>query len=223
MKMISSNKPDFKKAMEKSNEILVSSGIIDSFPFSAKKLIKEKSNLKIKTFKKAGSYGVNIEDFGSKDAILFNANGMAMVFYNEMIASKERQKFSLLHEWGHYYLQHDLSDNESYGKYEVETNFFTAQLLMPEQVINELKRRGLPITKKNLMDWFGVSEQAAEKRLKTLRKIDFSKRSIEDRELDDLILLKYKDFIDKIAPIRSDFYDYDYEEEMQNTRNDWLY
>lgn len=221
--MISNNKPDFKKVMRKSDEVLVSSHTLESFPFSAKRLIKEKSNLKVKTFGKAGSYGVDIESFGSKDAILMNMNGRKIIFINERIQSKSRQKFSTLHEWGHHYLNHDLSDKESYGKYEVETNFFTAQLLMPEQVINELKRRGLPITKKNLIDWFGVSEQAAEKRLKTLRKIDFSKRSIEDRELDDLILLKYKDFIDKIAPIRSDFYDYDYEEEMQNTRNDWLY
>lgn len=221
--MISNNKPDFKRVMRKSDEVLVSSHTLESFPFSAKQLIKEKSDLKVKTFGKAGSYGVDIERFGSKDAILMSMNGRKMIFINEMIQSKSRQKFSILHEWGHHYLNHDLSDKEDYNKYEVETNFFVAQLLIPEQVINELSRRGLSITTENLMKWFGVSEQAAEKRLKTLRKIDFSKRSTEDRELDDLILLKYKDFIDKIAPMRLDFYDYDYEEEIQNTRNDWLY
>lgn len=40
-------------------------------------------------------------------------------------------------------MNHDLNNKSDYSLYEVEANFFAAQLLMPEQVINELRRRGM--------------------------------------------------------------------------------
>lgn len=66
---------------------------------------------------------------------------------------------------------------------------------MPEQIINELIKRGKRISKENLILWFGVSEQAAIKRLDTLRKIDFSKRNYDEKDMDEMIVTKYKTFI----------------------------
>ena len=43
--MMINSKPDFQKAYIKANEILVSSKIINSFPYSATRLIKEQSNI----------------------------------------------------------------------------------------------------------------------------------------------------------------------------------
>lgn len=91
-------KPNFKRAMEKANDILVSSNTISSFPFSIKKVIKEKTDVVCRSYLKAGMYGVNIENFGSSDAIYQNLEGKGIIFYNEEISSKERQRFSLNHE-----------------------------------------------------------------------------------------------------------------------------
>ena len=103
------------------------------------------------------------------------------------------------HELGHLQCGHDLDNKDVYDIYEVEANFFAAQLLMPEQVIIELQNRGAMITKENLIEWFSVSKEAAEKRIATLRKIDFKRRSLEEKVVYESILLKYKSFIDKIA------------------------
>lgn len=213
-------KPNFKRSLEKANDLLVSSNEIQSFPFSIKRLIKEKTNSVVRTFYDATTYGVNIFDFGTKDATLKCFRGKYIIFYNEKIKSNNRIRFSLGHELGHLQLQHDLDNKEMYDIYEIEANFFSAQLLMPEQLIIELQKRGQMITKENLMKWFSVSKEAAEKRLDTLRKVNFKKRSFEEKIVDESILLKYKSFIDEIAPI-SFRYDPFEEEEFQSIRDSW--
>lgn len=214
-------KPDFKKALEKANDVLVSSIVIETFPFSIKKVIKEKTNISCRSYLKAGMYGIDIKMFGSQDAIYQDLEGKGIIFYNEEISSKERQRFSLNHEFGHIQLNHDLDNKNMYGIYEVETNFFAAQMLMPEQIINELINRGKQITVENLMSWFKVSKMAAQKRLDTLRKIDFSHRSYDERIIDESLVLKYQTFIDSIAPKRVDYYDPYMEEELQRERDSW--
>lgn len=214
-------KPNFKRAMEKANDVLVSSVAINTFPFSIKKLIKEKTSIVCRSYLKAGMYGIDIKVFGSQDAIYHDLEGKGIIFYNEEISNKERQRFSLSHEFGHVQLNHDLDNIEMYGIYEVETNFFAAQILMPEQIINELIKRGKQITIENLMLWFNVSKMAAQKRLDTLRKIDFSRRSYDERIIDESIVLKYQIFIDSIAPKRIDYYDPYTEEELQHERDSW--
>lgn len=214
-------KPNFKRVMEKANDVLVSSVAINTFPFSIKKLIKEKTNIVCRSYLRAGMYGIDIKVFGSQDAIYHDLEGKGIIFYNEEISNKERQRFSLSHEFGHVQLNHDLDNKEMYGIYEVETNFFAAQILMPEQIINELIKRGKQITIENLMLWFNVSKMAAQKRLDTLRKIDFSRRSYDERLIDESIVLKYQTFIDSIAPKRIDYYDPYTEEELQHERDSW--
>ena len=214
-------KTDFKKVLEKANDVLVSSIVIETFPFSIKKVIKEKTNIACRSYLKAGMYGIDIKTFGSQDAIYQNLEEKGIIFYNEEISSKERQRFSLNHEFGHIQLNHDLDNKNMYGIYEVETNFFAAQMLMPEQIINELINRGKQITVENLMSWFKVSKTAARKRLDTLRKIDFSHRSYDERVIDESIVLKYQTFIDSIAPKRVDYYDPYMEEELQHERDSW--
>ena len=223
MTMISNRiQPDFKKCLEKANMILLSSREISGFPFLVKKVVKGSSNIPCKTYLKAGMYGVDMKCFGSNDAIIMDFNnGNKIIFYNESISSKSRIRFSIAHEFGHDQMHHKLNDSSNYQIQEIEANFFAAQLLMPEQIINELIKRGKRISKENLILWFGVSEQAAIKRLDTLKKIDFSKRNYDEKDMDEMIVTKYKTFIDSIAPKSFNYYDYDEEEEMQNVRNNW--
>lgn len=217
-------KPRFNEIVEEVNLILLNSKNIQSFPFSVTKVIKENTGIVCRNYEKAATYGVDIESFGSDDAIIQKFNGKYIIFYNNSPEIKsERIKFSLGHEFGHKILNHDMDDNKNYDLYEIEANFFSAQLLMPEQVINELRRRGQQITKENLQKWFKVSKMAAEKRMNTLRKIDYTHRSEEDKAMDNYIVNKFRRFIDEIAPITSflDTYDPYEEESLQNERNSW--
>ncbi len=144
-------KPNFKKAYILANEILLKSRIINAFPFSVTKLIKEISDIQCCSFKRAQKYNVDIEAFGSDSAILTEFHGRQIIFYNQFDID-ERVRFSMLHEIGHCLLDHnmDTCNKELYKKQEIETNFFAAQLLMPEQTLLELQSRG-----KNI-DYFKV-------------------------------------------------------------------
>ena len=216
-------KVNFAKAYIKANEILVSSYILAEFPVKVKSLIESDSEIKCCSYKKAKKiHGLNIEDFGSKSAVLIKNENKKIIFYNES-ELKTRIRFSILHEYGHDKLNHDLDveSKEIYSAYEIETNYFVAQLLMPEQLIRELQKRGMKIDKNKLIELFGVSEEAAEKRMTTLNKsLSLSK---EEKYFDGLIIQKYKTWLDsKMSPINS--YSLFYEdEERQKERESWLY
>lgn len=215
-------KPDFKKAYMLANEILLMSRFINSFPFSVTKVIKEVSDIQCCSFKRAHLHNVDIEAFGSEAAVLIECQGRLIIFYNQEDMD-ERIRFSMLHEIGHFLLQHELNtDNEKlYEKQEIETNFFAAQLLMPEQILIELQKRGKRITVEFLVDSFKVSKEAANKRVETLYKINPEYRSKEEREYDDLILLKYKSFLDSIMPEKNLLNWFDDEYERQRERESW--
>lgn len=214
------DKPDFHKAYTAANDILVSASTINKFPFDADALIREQTDIEFCSYEKAAEYGVDVRTFGSESAVLIEDDGMYIIFYNdkEPIA---RQKFSKLHEFGHYILKHDLNATGNlYDMQEIETNFFTAQILMPEQIMQEFVRRQKYISPKFLAGTFGVSEEAAEKRKKTFGKTNPYIRKTEERFFDDAILFKYKRFIDSVAP-EYDAFDMAYEYELQAERDRW--
>ena len=215
-------KPNFSRAYSAANEILVRSNIIASFPFSPVELVKEQALCVCRSYSLARRYGINMEDFGSESAIIMSMGGKTIIFYDDSKPNAHIY-FSIIHELGHLINKHDyrLKDEEVYGRYEVETNFFTAQLLMPEQLIRELQHRGVHISSGFLQSEFGVSGLAADKRILTLAKTSSEWRSRAEREFDDIILLKYASFLNRICPITNGF-DFDEEYEKQRERERWL-
>lgn len=220
--MMINSKPNFRKAYINANEILVSSKIINSFPYSAMKLIKEQSNIVCRSFEKAHKYNVDIEAFGSNSAVIINFGNEYIIFYNQN-EIPARVKFSMLHEFGHKVNGHafKVTSDEIYGTAEVETNYFTAQVLMPEQILREFQRRGKRIDKYFLMSTFGVSEQAANKRIENLNRITWERSQLE-KEYDDIILNKYLSWVNSIVPNNIDYL-FEDEEERQNVREQWRY
>lgn len=214
-------KPDFIKAYIKANEVLIKSSVIRSFPFSPKKLVNEQSSIVCRSYRKAKKYGVDITDFGSESATIFRLGGKSIIFYDET-KPESHVAFSILHEFGHDRLGHDFTnkDENSYGKYEVETNIFAAQLLMPEQIIREMQKRGKIITGSVLQSAFGVSAQAADKRIEILARTNSEWRSWAEKEFDDIILSRYADFINRICPAKN-YYDFEDEYTRQQERNSW--
>ena len=119
MTIFDSKEPDFRKAKREADFLLVSSPSVGTFPYPIKKMVTEKTDLKIKTYIKAAMYGIEMENFGSQDAILQKESysGKSIIFYNDEIPVKERVKFSIAHELGHYILKHNTSDHTSYSIY----------------------------------------------------------------------------------------------------------
>lgn len=218
--MMTDSKPNFQLAYEKANEILVTSKVISGFPYSTTSLIKEQSNIVCRKFSKAHKYNVDIEAFGSKSALIMNLDDIFIIFYNQD-ECPERVKFSILHEYGHKKNNHvfEYSSEELYGRYEVEANYFAAQLLMPEQIIREIQKRGKRIDKLFLMDTFGVSEPAAEKRISTLYKITWE-RDAKEKEYDDIILNKYMNWINSVVPYNFEYLFLD-EDDKELEREQW--
>ena len=146
-------------------------------------------------------------------------HGKKIIFYDET-KPETHNRFSILHELGHEINGHDFSkkDEETYHMYEVETNYFAAQLLMPEQILRECQNRGARINRFFLQNNFGVSAQAADKRIETLAKTSGEWRSRAEKEFDDIVLIKYANFLNRICPIRNT---YNFEDEYirQQERN----
>lgn len=218
--------PDFKKVYRCANELLVASSVIDGFPFKAKALVKEQADIALCTFEKARSkYHQDIRQFGSDSAVLIEMQGAHIIFYNRDEAPC-RVRFSIMHEFGHYLLGHELNldrDDDLYGVQEVEANCFAAQILMPEQLLRACSKRGKTLSEDFIIQAFEVSRQAAQKRRNTLAKTDYEWRSREESEYDDIILAKYEDLINRIAPFPvQGFYNFedDYKRELE--RNSWL-
>lgn len=219
-------KVNFKRIYQVANEILASSSVIETFPYKAKELVHEQSDIVFCSFKKATKYKINIKQFGSESAVLTELCGAFVLFYNQDEAIY-RIRFSILHEFGHYILGHRMNlsmDNPLYALQEIEANCFAAQLLMPEQLLRECMHRGKAISVDFIRQSFDVSPDAAQRRKNTLAKNPYEWRSREEREYDDIIILRFASKLDEIAP-KSNHYSYDYEEDFarEEERNHWLY
>ena len=208
----------------KANEILVASSAIKEFPFKVSSLMKEQSDIKLCKFSKANEkYGVPIQQFESESAVIVEMGGAYIIFYNQDEAPY-RVRFGIMHEFGHYVLRHKFNLKESdplYHKQELEANCFVAQILMPEQILRECKKRGNVLSVDYIIESFDVSEDAAIKRQKTLAGTTYEWKSRAEKEYDDIILLKYASMINKIAPRRLSDYDFEDEYDRQRERDSW--
>lgn len=215
-------KPDFKKAYIAANDILVSTKNLLSFPVDVSKVIEDQTDIKILSSIQCERFNLPLTNLGSESAVIikYGYNYIIVVNQSETV---ERVNFSMAHEYGHFELNHNIGETNSeiYGIYEVESNFFAAQLLMPEQVIMEFVKRGRTITPKFLSSTFRVSLPAAEKRIKTLNKVNNNYRGEEEKMMDEQILYRFMPFIDKVCPKPNWQYDLFEDEYMQQQRNSW--
>ena len=222
-----SKKPDFERVNSIANEILATTKCIETFPYSMIALAKEQTDVQICSYRKAREkYHLPISAFGSDSAHLEEYNGAHIIFFNECEKSY-RIRFSIGHELGHIILGHkmNLSEKDSlYGVQEVETNCFTAQLVMPEQILRACNRRGYRVSVDYIKRSFLVSEEAAERRRTTLRHTIIEWKSQSERMYDDIILKRYEKFLDEIAPMKQDYYsDFEFDDfTRQKVRDVWL-
>ena len=91
--MTSKKEPDFGACYDLANEILITSTVIEAFPFSIKKVIKRYADVNcikennVQTL--CDQFGLpdpvyfNIESLGSKDANLFEYGGRNIIIYRD--------------------------------------------------------------------------------------------------------------------------------------------
>ncbi|MDR2903178.1 MAG: ImmA/IrrE family metallo-endopeptidase [Clostridiales bacterium] len=103
-------------------------------------------------------------DFNDGYALHALRPGLRLILYNKE-TNPRRLWFTLYHEVGHFICAHN-----RHGDFEeVEANFFASQLLMPNAVIRFFTEKSYAVSAGFLMDCFGVSAEAAEKKMNYLR------------------------------------------------------
>lgn len=220
-------KPDFKKAYATANDILLMSRTIMNLPTDIHGHIKSETDIKLCTYETANrKYGLDVSFFGSEDAVITEKEGKYILFYRKTI-NQHRMRWSIGHESGHYYLGHNLDfkslSEEQYRVQEIEADFFVAQVLMPDQIIWELVKRGETPNREKLIRWFDVSDRAAEKRMETLNRQSEYRDYYLNKDDNKSIMLKFNSFIEQVSPKKYWQTSYEEEEEMQRERDRWLY
>ena len=122
-------------------------------------------------------------------------------------------KHSLWHEIGHIKCNHQTHGERE----EIEAHFFAAQANAPNILIKAIAQRGYTVDVPFLMDCFGISEEAANKKKSYLSRYSFDHKN----EFDDVVHLQFESYINTKYPPKSvHFYD-DYYDQLEKEREKW--
>lgn len=106
-------------------------------------------------------------------------NDIYLVLYNGFCSHFEHLNWTLAHEVGHIYLGH----TEDGDTEEVEAHFFASQLFMPEYSIFMMAHEYGPVYPEALTEIFGVSNEAAKKRISTMKKKNCFSATKQDKDI----------------------------------------
>ena len=210
-------KANYIKARNKASEILILQESID-FPIDIYNILIPNKKIIFSTYQKyADKVGVTIDEISCNgefnDAMVIKQKDTYLILYNDDLKNKGRVLWSLAHELGHIVLDHKNQGE----KEEVEAHTFASQLLLPQCLLKKLFKAGIKITIPYLKNKFGLSEKAS---MSCLKLVGNKLENEYDAEYDDIILNKCSKFIKKeLSGLRDNCYD----EDMDNTRNEWLY
>lgn len=102
-----------------------------------------------------------------------------IILYNADITYFEHLNWTLAHEVGHIYLGHTKDDDLE----EVEAHYFAAQLLMPDYTLFMTAKEHGGISSEDITEIFGVSPEAAQKRIQTMKKRTCFRASKKAKEI----------------------------------------
>ena len=179
-------KPDFDKCTERATELLYKQEISDRILNIAalnydKKILFES----IQTYCQYVKAPLDIFLSSRKDVLrdgctLFDKqSGYYIVLYNSEITHFEHRNWTLGHEIGHIYLEHTKDDDLE----EIEAHFFASQLFMPEYSLYMMSQEYGRVSAEDIVEIFGVSDEAARKRIHTMKRKTSFRASKKDREI----------------------------------------
>jgi len=204
--MALSRQPDFSLCTLKANELLVTLDVC-KLPIDFTKISIPGKNIIFDTMQNYASLtNVPLSSLTVNgkfnDAYYIPYDGINLILYNKDISSDTRIYWSIAHELGHIFLDHT-SDGPTE---ETEANFFASKLLVPDCILFELIKRRAPISESYLLNNFGISTHAATKRLVTLRKNYTYLDGTYADEYSDIIIQKFSNYLNYIAPIMFEDY-----------------
>lgn len=200
-------KPDFSRCTEKATELLYGQDMSDRI-LDIRELKYDKDII----FDTIQSYcqltRISISNFLSpcndilKDGctIYDRDTGYYVVLYNADILHFAHRNWTLAHEVGHIYLEHDKDETIE----EIEAHFFASQLFMPEYTLFMMAENYGAVDAHALTEIFGVSYEAATKRINTMRK----KFCVSATEKDIEIWENQRERIDMYYTCLNEGYDY---------------
>lgn len=207
---------DFKSSGETAVSVLLSSSQ-ETFPVKIKKILRDQG-ISLMDYSQLGKdFNVTISETSRDGGVLWkkDTNEYVIIFNREN--HKPRMIWTIAHELGHILLKHHENiNNITYDNMEIEANHFAAELLAPSSIIKVLANYGNTIDVDYLQSTFGLSKQAAEKRIVTLnRKISAT--------IDESVCLVYQDFISNNMKVGSfeTLNSFETEYEMELERDKW--
>lgn len=182
-------KPNFEKCTTLATELLYAQNIRNRV-LNIQKLNYGNKNI---TFDTIQNYAQIVKrplsDFYRKDkpilkdgCLLIVDEDTYIVLYNAEITYWEHLNWTLAHEVGHIYLGH----KEDGELEEIEAHFFAAQLFMPEYSIYMMSKEHGAIDAETISEVFGVSPEAATRRIRTMNRKCSYRASRIDKEIWDI-------------------------------------
>ncbi|PGE98887.1 hypothetical protein COF51_06875 [Bacillus pseudomycoides] len=196
--------PRYDKSVTLAYRFLTSNNI-HSFPIEPLEIIQKNKWGLISYSDLAEIHGVDIESvikaYQSKDGYTIYDGQYYTIAYNDTVDSKERIRFTLMHEIGHIIFNHLVDFDATilnrggltelqYDVLEKEVNSFARNTLCPANLVHELNMNKII----HLQNHFGLSPQAAKFRLQILQSDKFKLTNRYSKKL----LAHFKDFIYKI-------------------------
>lgn len=178
--------PDYGTAQKKAYDTILSSHI-NTLPINLKTIINQYDNLHLQRYSVfAWENGMTIDEVSdfldSDEGCLWRRNdNQYIVLYNDTIQSKERVRFTIAHEIGHYVLKHhERSNKTKVSRYsltmaedevlEKEANYFAKRLLAPLPLVYDFISLWNRITPELIMDIFDVSYSVSNYIIEDLRR-----------------------------------------------------
>ena len=187
--------PNYKQAINLASILLLQQTHIDNFPIKPQDIkikninnvfctfseYSKKTNVPISQLTNDGKFS----DGYTLRNIRPNTN---IILYNDKVFSSGRILWTNSHELGHIALNHTSHNLNN----EKEANAFASQLLLPKCILKKLIKEHVPVTPKYLIDNFGLSEEAAQNSLSSIKNsIDYDFEDIYDEAL----LIKFSAFL----------------------------
>lgn len=177
--------PDFAKCTQLATELLYKQNLMDR-TLDIRELDYGDKKIYFDTIQNyATETNRPLSDFYSKDkpmlkdGCLLIYGDLYIILYNNEIAYWEHLNWTLAHEIGHIYMEHKQDGPTE----EIEAHFFAAQLFMPEYSLYMMEKEYEKPDVNDLCEIFGVSPEAAQKRLETMEKKCSVRKSCIDKKI----------------------------------------